>query len=153
MKYLRYIIAITLILISFKNLHYAEMAAEIEPFKTMWIIGIKNRPIYISIYTISLLLISFYTYRFFCRFICPLGALLSMFSSFIILKLRRRGTCSVCKICVNQCNSKAINKTGKIDSKECFGCFNCISTMYNKKICPPINNKFLREKYEKDIWW
>lgn len=152
LKYLKYIIFILLTIISFKNIELAEKLAEIEPFKTTWILGIKNRPILISSYTILIITISLFTYRFFCRFICPLGACLSILSFFTLFKLKRRGTCTVCKICKKTCNSMAITNSGDIDSKECFGCFTCINNMYNSDICPPIKKIKLREKYEK-IWW
>lgn len=148
LKYLRYIIFTALMLISFKSLHTAEMLSEIEPFKTTWILGIKNRPLLISLYTISLLTIGLLTYRFFCRFICPLGAFLSILSFFTLVKIKRRGTCSVCRICRTTCNSRAIQESGVIDSKECFGCFTCINNMYNKEMCPPFKNLKIRNKYE-----
>lgn len=146
----KYIILLILILVSIYDINRAEIIAEIEPFKTIWIIGIKNRPYYIGIYTIGLLLISFYIYRFFCRSICPLGAFFALSSYKIFLNLKRRETCKFCKICQIDCNSNAINKNGFIDSKECFGCFSCIKKMIDKNICPPIKNKNI--KYEKNIW-
>ena len=150
LKYLRYIIFISLMLVSFKSLHLAEILSEIEPFKTTWILGIKNRPLLISLYTIIILLIGLFTYRFFCRFICPLGAFLSLLSFFTILKIKRRGTCVSCRICRHSCNSRAIDSSGNIDSKECFGCFTCVNNMYNKDLCPPYKNLKIREKYEKN---
>lgn len=153
LRYLRYVIFLILTVISFISFDYAEVLAEIEPFKTTWILGITNRSFFISFYTLSLLIIGLITYRFFCRFICPLGAFLSFLSIFTIFRLRRRGTCSVCRICEKTCNSRAINEFGIIDSKECFGCFTCVNNMYNSQLCPPIKKLKLREKYEKGIWW
>lgn len=150
LRYLRYIIFLSLLLVSFKSLHLAEILSEVEPFKTTWILGIKNRPLLISIYTISLLIIGLITYRFFCRFICPLGAFLSLLSIFTIFKIKRRGTCSVCQICRKSCNSRAIQNSGDIDSKECFGCFTCVNNMHNKELCPPFKNTKIRTKYEKN---
>lgn len=150
LKYLRYLIFFILIFVSFKNFEKAELLSEIEPFKTIWIIGISNR-FKASIYTIFLLFISFFIYRFFCRFLCPLGAFLSILSYRTFFNLNRRATCTICKICKKTCNSNAINNFGNIDNKECFGCFTCISNMYNTSICPPLKKKFLKEKYEKNI--
>ncbi|HIH2763608.1 MAG TPA: 4Fe-4S binding protein [Candidatus Azoamicus sp.] len=150
LKYLRYIIFLLLLTVSFKSLPLAEMLSEVEPFKTTWILGIKNRPILISLYAILILIIGLLTYRFFCRFICPLGAFLSLLSFFTIFKINRRGTCITCKICRKTCNSRAITNSGNIDSKECFGCFTCINNMYNKDLCPPFKNLKIREKYEKN---
>ena len=153
LRYLRYLIFFSLTIVSFISFDYAELLAEIEPFKTTWILGITNRSFLISFYTVFLLGIGLITYRFFCRFICPLGAFLSFLSIFTIFRLRRRGTCVVCKICEKTCNSRAIDTFGAIDSKECFGCFTCVNNMYNSKVCPPITKLKLREKYEKGTWW
>lgn len=153
LKYLKYIIFIILILLSFKNINLAQKLAEIEPFKTTWIIGLINRPIYIASYTILILSISVFIYRFFCRYICPLGAFFALLSTNVIIKLKRRETCKVCKICTVDCNSHAINEYGAIDTKECFGCFSCINKMKKINICPPITNQKIRAKYEKNIWW
>ncbi len=154
LRLIKYIILLILIFISFDNLNKAEYAAEIEPFKTIWLRELTKTSTYIIIYPFLLIIINIFIYRFFCRFICPLGAFLSILSSFILLKLRRRGTCQVCHICEVNCTSNAIDKKGKINQKECFGCFNCINTMYNKDVCPPYKKKSLRDKYEKNvIWW
>ncbi|HIH2762318.1 MAG TPA: 4Fe-4S binding protein [Candidatus Azoamicus sp.] len=148
LNYLRYIIFLSLMLISFIDFHLAEKLAEVEPFKTTWNLGIINRPILFSMYTISLLAIGLLTYRFFCRFICPLGAFLSILSLFTFFKINRRGTCSVCKICKQTCNSRAITDKGNVDSTECFGCFTCVNNMYNYDLCPPYKKLKIREKYE-----
>lgn len=153
LKYVRYVILLTLIFFFFyKGIAFAELLAEVEPFKTTWSVGIFNRPIYFTIYTLSLLVISFFIYRFFCRFICPLGAFLSVSSSFIFFRIKRRGACISCQKCSVKCNSKAIDSFGVINSKECFGCFTCINNMHNKKFCPPLISKKVWEKYEKGTW-
>lgn len=153
LKYLRYLILFVLILTAFyKGVAYAELLSEIEPFKTAWSVGLLNRAWYISFYTIFLLMVSVFTYRFFCRFICPLGAFLSLLSIFTIFRINRRGACGSCHICEIKCNSKAIRMSGKIDVKECFGCFTCINNMYNKKICPPLISKKVWDKYEIGKW-
>ncbi len=151
-RYIRYIIFIFLIMVSFKSLAYAEFFSEIEPFKTIWVIGILNRSFLISLYTVLILILSFLIYRIFCRFICPLGAFLSLLSFFIVFKIQRRNTCLVCNVCRNACNSSAIDKHGVIDSKECFGCFTCINNMNSYEKCPPVMNRKFRVKYEENIW-
>ena len=141
LKYIKYFIFIFLMLVSFKSITQAEMLIDIEPFKTVWVIGIFNRSFFVSLYTILLLLIALFTYRFFCRFICPLGGFLSLLSFIILFRIKRRTTCTVCKICRIKCNSRAIDNFGFVDSKECFGCLSCINNMYNLNMCPPIKSK------------
>lgn len=152
-KYFRYVVLLFLIFIAFyKSISVAEIFAEIEPFKTTWNVGILNREWYISLYTIILLVISVFTYRFFCRFVCPLGAFLSLMSIFTLFKIKRRNTCVSCKICEVRCNSKAIKLNGDVDPMECFGCFTCLNNMTNKRLCPPLLSKKIWDKYEKSKW-
>ncbi|HIH2762954.1 MAG TPA: 4Fe-4S binding protein [Candidatus Azoamicus sp.] len=152
-RYLRYLILFFLIFIAiFYGVALAELCSEIEPFKTIWSVGLLNRPWYVSLYTILLLIVSIFTYRFFCRILCPLGAFLSVLSFLTIFRLKRRNSCTFCKKCGSTCNSKAISEDGKIDPKECFGCFTCVNNMYNNKICPPLISKKVWDKYEIGIW-
>lgn len=56
-----------------------------------------------------LLIMSVFTGRPFCRFICPYGALLSLFSSVSIWKIRiTRESCINCELCHNSCPVDAI---------------------------------------------
>lgn len=146
----RYYIFVFLFLISFLySSEAAELFAEIEPFKTVWNIGIFKRIEYeFVIYSIILLVVSIFIYRFFCRYICPLGAFLSLLSKFSLIKIKRRNTCGFCKICAKHCESKAINSKGEIDAFECLACFSCINKMYDNKICPPLVNNKIWIKYE-----
>ena len=87
-----------------------------------------NREWYYVIYAILLLAVGLFIERFFCRFICPLGAFMAIggklriFNSF----LKRRNECgSPCKLCSNECPIDAIEKNGKINMNECFYCLDC----------------------------
>ncbi len=56
-----------------------------------------------------LLLMSIFTGRPFCRFLCPYGALLSLFSSVSIWKIRiTKKSCINCELCHNACPVDAI---------------------------------------------
>jgi polyferredoxin len=63
--------------------------------------------------------------RFYCRFICPLGALLAIISRFAIWRIGKKQTeCSNCKLCDKACEG-ACEPSGKIRISECVLCFNC----------------------------
>ena len=63
--------------------------------------------------------------RFYCRFICPLGALFAIISRFAIWRIGRKQTeCSNCKLCDKACEG-ACEPSGKIRISECVLCFNC----------------------------
>lgn len=148
LKYLPYFIFVALLSISVFSLNLAEMIAELEPFKTTWLVGVTNRPWYLALYWGWLLIMGLVTVRFFCRYLCPLGGYLAILAHFQIFKLPRRNFCTVCKICTKGCSTRAIDDNGVIDAKECFGCLECTNQMYDKEVCPPLIKPDLWEKYE-----
>ena len=137
---IKYIILLTLFITCFIAPNFLNLGSEIEPFKTA--ISMKfNRAWYYVIYAILLLAVGLFIERFFCRFICPLGAFMAIggklriFNSF----LKRRNECgSPCKLCSNECPIDAIEKNGKINMNECFYCLDCQSLYYNDHKCPPL---------------
>ncbi|HFL8794740.1 MAG TPA: 4Fe-4S binding protein [Candidatus Azosocius sp. HAIN] len=151
-KLFRYYIFVFLLLVFFLySSEIAEFLSEIEPFKTVWNIGILNRKEYeFVIYSVILLFVSIFIYRFFCRYICPLGAFLSLLSKFSLIKIKRRNTCKICRVCFNHCESRAIGvNNGQINSFDCLACFSCINKMYDNKVCPPLVSNKIWIKYEK----
>jgi polyferredoxin len=68
--------------------------------------------------------------RFYCRFICPLGALLGILGRFSIWRIgKTKPSCSNCKLCDKVCEG-ACEPSGKIRIPECVLCFNCLP------VCP-----------------
>ena len=114
-------------------------ATEIEPFKTA--ISMKfNREWYFVAYAIILLFLGLFIERFFCRFLCPLGALMAIGGKLRIFQpLKRRKECgSPCKLCSNECPISAIKPSGEIIMDECFYCLDCQSLYHDKYKCPPL---------------
>jgi len=70
--------------------------------------------------------------RFWCRMLCPLGALLGITSKFSIMKLEKdEEKCTDCKLCVKNCQGAASPIPGKQwEASECLSCFNCFN------VCP-----------------
>jgi len=65
--------------------------------------------------------------RFWCRVLCPLGALLGIFSRFNIIELAKdEEKCTHCGACVKNCQGAASPETGQTwQNAECLLCFNC----------------------------
>lgn len=64
--------------------------------------------------------------RFFCRVLCPLGALLGVLSRFAIFRIDRDVTkCTDCDLCLRKCEG-ASSPQAALRKAECFVCFNCI---------------------------
>ena len=66
--------------------------------------------------------------RFYCRFICPLGALLGLLARFSCWRIGMRvPTCSPCGRCASHCEG-ACDPMGKVRLHECLMCMNCLHT-------------------------
>ena len=72
------------------------------------------------------ILMSVFLYRFFCRFICPLGAFYGLFNKISIFGIKVDTTkCVNCKACTDFC----LMDTKKVGDRECIKCGEC------KKVC------------------
>jgi polyferredoxin len=94
-----------------------------QAYQTGWIMG--------SIFLVILFLNRIRP-RFWCRTLCPLGALLGIFARFSILKLvKYPEKCTNCNLCVKHCQGAASPKPGEDwETAECLACFNC------HNVCP-----------------
>jgi len=64
--------------------------------------------------------------RFYCRFICPLGALFGILGRFALWRIgRNRSECVNCKLCEKSCEG-GCEPAGSIRLSECVLCFNCL---------------------------
>ncbi len=64
--------------------------------------------------------------RFFCRVLCPLGALLGVLSRFAWWRIERDpAKCTDCDLCLMSCEGASDPHTN-LRKAECFVCFNCI---------------------------
>ena len=64
--------------------------------------------------------------RFFCRVLCPLGALLGVLSRYSLFRINRDvHKCTDCNLCLTRCEGAA-DPMGKVRLSECFSCMNCI---------------------------
>ena len=99
---------------------------------------------------LAIILAEFISRRFWCRNLCPLGALLSFFSKFQILRRKVKAGCTECGDCKKICKMDAIKKDFRsTDDVECIQCFNCV------KGCSPhvttINFKGRIQPYKFDL--
>jgi NosR/NirI family nitrous oxide reductase transcriptional regulator len=115
-----------------------EQSAEIEPFKTTFFVAPWHRQWYFIVWWSALLLASLWIWRPFCRYLCPLGGALAIFSSFRRSGPYRRNFCTSCKICTKGCEPLAIRENGTIDPRECLSCMECEATFRDESTCPPL---------------
>jgi polyferredoxin len=76
---------------------------------------------------IGLLLLNAYRPRFWCRYICPLGALLGLAARWLPFGIRRDAhTCTNCGLCESVCPA-ACSPSTTPRQHECFMCWTCIA--------------------------
>jgi NosR/NirI family nitrous oxide reductase transcriptional regulator len=134
----RYAILTGLLVMAVLSLEWAERLAEIEPFKTTWLVGVFQRQWYLSLYWWVLIVVAVFNFRFFCRYLCPLGAALSIGTSVRLIGIRRKEFCQKCQLCARGCQSRAINKQGQINKFECLYCLECEVKYSDDQVCPPL---------------
>ncbi|KAB2967762.1 NosR/NirI family protein [Zoogloea sp.] len=138
LKGLKYAIFFGLLAVSFFSMGLAEKLAEIEPFKTTFLVGLLNRSWPYTLFAGGLLGLSIFTERPFCKYLCPLGAALAMPTTFRWFGLKRKEECTRCKACAKGCGSLAIDTKGNIDQRECMLCLDCMVLYYDDHACPPL---------------
>ncbi|MCK0507792.1 NosR/NirI family protein [Aromatoleum anaerobium] len=141
LKWVKYGVFFGLLAVSFFSMGLAEKLAEIEPFKTTFLVGMFNRSWPYTLFAAGLLGLSIFTERPFCKYLCPLGASLAMPSTFRWFGLERKQECSNCKACAVGCGSQAIDANGRIDHRECLHCLDCMVLYTDCHACPPLSQE------------
>jgi NosR/NirI family transcriptional regulator, nitrous oxide reductase regulator len=144
----KYLILILLFGLSLDSMARVATVAEVEPFKTVFALHFA-RDWYFTLYALLLLAIAAVNSKFYCKYLCPLGAALSFFTRFRVFDwLRRRRECGrPCQTCAAQCQISAIRPTGEIIENECHYCLECQVTYHDEHRCPPLVEK--RKRREK----
>ena len=78
---------------------------------------------------------SLYIERFFCRYLCPLGAVFAIVSKTRLFKIRKpRAKFGPCRACTKHCTMGIpLYRTNVVKSAECIDCMSCV------EICPRDN--------------
>ncbi|MCJ7813500.1 4Fe-4S binding protein, partial [bacterium] len=85
----------------------------------------------IALIFLLILILGYVHKRFWCRNLCPLGALLGIFSRYRLYRRRVSDDCTNCGLCRKHCRMDAINQDYKTTNQlECISCMDC------QKICP-----------------
>ena len=139
LKWVKYGVFVGLLAVSFYSMPLAEKLAEIEPFKTTFLVGVLHRSWPFVTFWCLLLAAALFIERPFCKYLCPLGASLAIPSTFRWWGLKRKQECGPCTACAAGCEAQAIDHTtGKIDQRECLLCLDCMVMYYDDHACPPL---------------
>jgi len=89
---------------------------------------------------IVLIVFSIFIKNFWCRYLCPYGALLGFLSLLSPFKItRNKTTCIDCELCTKICPSNIkVHQTKRVTSDECTACLKCV------QVCPVKNTLDVR---------
>lgn len=133
---IKYPILLGLVGTAFYSLTLAEQLAEVEPFKTsITLLFVRYWPF--VAYAVGLLIIGMFVHKFYCRYLCPLGAGLAVLGRFRLFSwLDRVELCgNPCQHCKNACGINAIRKDGRVDYDECIQCLECVVILRDDEEC------------------
>ena len=146
---IKYLIFLGLLGVSLYSIEAAEYLAEVEPFKTSIILKFQRTWPFV-VYGLSLLVIGLFIERFFCRYLCPLGAGLAIPAKLKLFDWIKRypNDCgSPCQVCAQECMVQAIHPEGNINANECLNCLHCQIRYVDDQVCPVMIKK--RKKRER----
>jgi len=91
--------------------------------------------------------LNFYRARFWCRYVCPLGALLGIAGKNPLVRLAKSDACNNCRLCLADCQGGANTaKAAEWKPSECFYCFNCQSECPSEAISLTLRRPSAAEK-------
>lgn len=103
-----------------------------EPFGTVFFLSPN-----VVLWSIAVLILgaSAVVPRFYCRYVCPLGAFLAVGSLLTLRRIPRVEQCNHCKVCEQRCPTRAISGPN-IDFKECVRCNVCeVQLLEQRGVC------------------
>jgi len=106
-----------------------------DPYLTLfglhWLFGAEAGDFWIALMILGLVVAaSLVVDRFWCRYLCPLGAVLSVVGRFSLLRIRRTpSACTDCTLCDKPCPvGIEPSKATPFVSSDCIGCMDCVAT-------------------------
>jgi len=144
---LKYLIFLVLFGFSLHSLDWAERLAEVEPFKTAIILKFIREWPYV-LFAAVVIIPGLFIERFYCRYLCPLGAALAIPGRLRMFAwLKRYKECGTpCQICSNDCMVQAIHPEGNINVNECLYCLHCQVVYSDDHVCPVMVQRRLKKE-------
>jgi len=103
----------------------------VEPFWMFGLFGTTGMWVGLAV----LLLATVFVRNLYCRFLCPVGAMLGILSNLTVFRIKRWAECNSCKICEKTCEWGAI-RGPRIVKSECVRCDDCERLYMDQQRCP-----------------
>ncbi|WP_208999115.1 NosR/NirI family protein [Roseibium sediminis] len=143
----KYMLFLGLFGLSLYSLDVAEHYAEVEPFKTAIILKFQRTWPFV-LFAVGLLIAGLFIERFYCRYLCPLGAGLAIPARLRMFDwLKRYRDCgNPCQRCAKECMVQAIHPEGHINPNECLNCLHCQVLYQHDQKCPVCIKKLAKRR-------
>ena len=143
---IKYLVFIGIFSLSLNDMKTAFVAAEAEPFKTTVALHFQREWPFV-VFALALLAAGLFVRRFYCRYLCPLGAALAIPARLRMFEwLKRRPQCGrECRQCAVHCPVGAIYPSGAISPNECVYCLNCQSLYHDPNVCLGLKARAARQ--------
>jgi len=103
----------------------------VEPFWMFGLFGSAGMWVGLGL----LLTATVFVRNLYCRFLCPIGALLGIMSGLTVFRIKRWSECRTCRICEKTCEWGAI-RGPEIVKRECVRCDDCERLYLDRQKCP-----------------
>ena len=142
---IKFMLFLGLFAVSLASLPRAETLAEVEPFKTAIILKFMRDWPFV-VFSVSLIVAGLFIERFYCRYLCALGAALAIPARLRMFDwLDRYDECGhPCHTCANECPVDAIDTRGRINPNECVDCLHCQVLYRSDQKCPVVIKQLKR---------
>ncbi len=139
LKWVKYGVLAVLVLAALTSPAATDVLVEVEPFKTAITMSFV-REWYFVVYAAGWLVLGLWLFKGFCRYVCPLGAVMAI-GGLLLQRdwISRRPDCgSPCQLCKVRCKYGAIERNGAIRYDECFQCLDCVTIHDSPRQCVPL---------------
>ncbi len=149
---IKYLVFLAIFALSLNDMKTAFVAAEAEPFKTVVALHFQRSWPFV-VFALALLAAGLFVRRFYCRYLCPLGAALAIPARMRMFEwLKRRPQCGrECRQCAVHCPVGAIYPNGAISPNECIYCLNCQSLYHDPTVCMGLKARAGRQAAREQI--
>jgi len=143
---IKYTLFLAILALSFYSMEKALILAEVEPFKTAMSLHFMRAWPFV-LFVLAILAAGLFIERFYCRYLCPLGAALAIPAKLKLFDwLARRPQCGrECRLCETKCIVGAIDPIGRINPNECVLCMRCQVIYHDPATCTVLKNRAARE--------
>ena len=143
----KYVVFVVILAMSLRSILAAFQFAEIEPFKTAITMKFAREWPFV-LYAGILIGAGLFIERFYCRYLCPLGAALAIPARIRMFEwLKRYRECgSECHVCARRCTVQAIHPLGQINPNECIYCLKCQANYFDREICLHLKKRAQRRQ-------